>query len=38
MAKSKYDKYMVKVPREGRTGPGAILMSSELVPGSKREH
>lgn len=34
MAESKYDKYMVKVNREGRTGPGAILMSNELVPGS----
>ena len=33
MAESKYDKYMVKVPREGRRGPGAVLMSNELVPG-----
>ena len=33
MAESKYDKYMVKVTREGRKGPGVWLMSNELVPG-----
>lgn len=33
MAESKYDKYMVKVSREGRKGPGVWLMSNELVPG-----
>jgi len=34
MAERKYDKYMVEVPGEGRRGPGALLMSNELVPGS----
>ena len=33
MAASKYDKYIVRLPREGRRGPGGMLMSNELVPG-----
>ena len=33
MAASKYDKYMVTIPAKGRKGPGAWLMSNELVPG-----
>jgi hypothetical protein len=33
MAEGKYDKYIVKLPAEGRRGPGGALMSEELVPG-----
>lgn len=33
MAEGKYGKYIVKLPAEGRRGPGGALMSEELVPG-----
>ena len=33
MTESKYARNMVKLPGEGRRGPGGALMSEELVPG-----
>ena len=33
MASAKYEKNIVRMYREGRKGPGGVLMSEELVPG-----